>query len=112
MTPRADRSTRDVLVAIVMTSLIAIATVPARELQDLSGGWTPTKETPPGITAAPSPVFGPRFWLRQQGWTLTVVRPVRDTAVVAVHEIDGAEVRSRVPGATCLGDAAVVTAVT
>jgi hypothetical protein len=36
---------------------------------------------------------------------------VRDTAVRAEHVVDGAEVRSRVPGGPCLGDAAVVTRV-
>ena len=85
----------------------------ARDQQppDFSGGWTASKDVPSGVGAAPTPVFGPRFWLEQKAERLSVIRPVRDTAVVAVHPLDGTEVRSRIPGAMCLGDAATITSV-
>lgn len=68
-----------------------------------------TKDAPEGLRIAPSAVFGGRFWLDQKADSLTLTRPVRDTALVVVHKLDGVEVRSRVPGAMCLGDAGTIT---
>ena len=81
----------------------------AQQPPDFSGAWVASKDAPTGIAAAPSPVFGARFWIKQEQQTVTLTRPVRDTAVVSTHVVGGPEVRSRVPGAQCLGDATVIT---
>jgi hypothetical protein len=96
---------------LVLAMILGICAISAdgRQRPVFSGGWTPTTDAPPGLTAAPSPVFGARFWMEHQGDRLTVVRPVRTTAMRAEHAIGGEDARTRVPGATCLGDAAVVT---
>jgi len=78
---------------------------------DFSGGWTATKDAPSGLTAAPSPVFGAKFWLEQKGDQMTVVRPIRDTVVAIPHVLGGGEVRTRVPGPMCLGDNTTITSV-
>lgn len=83
----------------------------ARQRPDFSGGWTATKETPTGVGAAPSAVFGARFWLDQKGDAMTVTRPLRDTALAIVHKTDGSEVRTRIPGPMCIGDAGTITSV-
>src|SRR6187549_840673 len=79
---------------------------------NFTGAWSASKDVPPGIAPAPAPVFGARFWLTHQSNSLVVTRPVRDTASVATHVPDGSESRTRVPGATCMGDTIVTTAVT
>jgi Domain of unknown function (DUF6265) len=76
---------------------------------DFGGAWVATKDAPEGITMAPSAVFGARFWLLPFGASIKVIRPLRDTAVVVEHKLDGAEVVARVPGATCMGDATTYT---
>ncbi len=92
-------------------ALILAASSAARQRPDFSGGWAATRDTPEGVGAAPTAVFGPRFWLDQKGGTLTVIRPVRETSLTVVHPVDGVEVRSRIPGAMCLGDAGTITSV-
>jgi hypothetical protein len=87
--------------------LMAARSVP-QQPADFSGGWMAVKDAPAGL-AAPSPVFGARFWIKQEGQTVTITRPLRDTAVIATHVVGGPDVRSRVPGAQCLGDATVFT---
>lgn len=80
----------------------------AQQPPDLSGTWTATADAPVGLTAAPSPVFGDRFAVRQSGDNLSVVRRVRDTAVVTPYVLDGREVRTRIPGGLCQGDAETI----
>lgn len=100
------------LLAVLSLLALAVSSHPsAQQRPDFSGAWTAVKDAPTGVQAAPTPVFAARLWLRQQGDRLTVIRPVRDTAVVADHPLDGSDVRSRVPGATCLGDPHVITSV-
>ena len=72
---------------------------------DLTGTWVATDATPPSIPRAPAPPLGDRFSVRHSGDTLTVVRSVRNTAVVIPYVLDGREVRVRVPGALCMGEA-------
>jgi hypothetical protein len=102
-----------IAVTIGLAGAIGLGTASGIKPQtpDFTGGWTASKDAPAGIGAAPTPAFGPRFWLEQKGDRLTVIRPVRDTAVVAAHPLDGTEVRSRIPGGMCLGDAATITSV-
>lgn len=71
---------------------------------NLSGTWIATKDAPSGGTAAPSPVFGPRFALRVTADAVTVTRPLRDGFVEGTYAFDGREVRLRLPGRTCEGD--------
>lgn len=78
---------------------------------DFSGGWVAVPDAPAGVTAAPNPVFGARFWVEHQGDRFTVVRPVRDAVVRAEHTLGGPDVRSRLPGSLCIGEGAVVTRV-
>lgn len=87
-----------------------LAAIPggAQQPPDLSGTWTATADAPVGLTAAPSPVFGDRFAVRQSGDNLSVVRRVRDTAVVTPYVLDGREVRTRIPGGLCQGDAETI----
>jgi hypothetical protein len=78
---------------------------------DFSGGWAASKDAPSGLPAAPTPVFGARFWLDQKGDQLTVVRPRGDSALAISHVLGGGEVRTRVTGAMCLGDSTTITSV-
>lgn len=89
---------------------VALSAVPsyAQQRPDLSGTWAATKDAPAGMAAAPSPVFGDRFALRQSGDNLTVIRPARDTTIVIPFVLDGQEVRTRVPGGLCQGDAETI----
>jgi hypothetical protein len=97
---------------VVLAVLALAAASPSTEQHpDLSGGWSASKDTPSSMSPAPSPVFGVRFWIEQKGDQLTVVRPVRETALAIVHPLGGGEVRTRVPGAMCLGDSTTITSV-
>ena len=93
-----------------LVGVLTVAAIPggAQQTPDLSGTWTATTDAPAGLTAAPSPVFGDRFAVRQSGDNLSVVRPVRDTAVVTPYVLDGREVRTRIPGGLCQGDAETI----
>jgi hypothetical protein len=77
----------------------------ARQRPDLSGTWVATKEAAQGVEAAPSPVLGQRFALRQDGTTLTVLRAGRDETIVATFPLSGGETRFRVSTGLCRGDA-------
>jgi len=93
-----------------LAAMLMLAAIPggAQQPPDLSGTWTATTDAPVGLTAAPSPVFGDRFAVRQSGDNLSVVRRVRDTAVVTPYVLDGREVRTRIPGGLCQGDAETI----
>jgi len=99
------------LTAWMAAAIVSTVTAGSGRQPDLSGGWMAVRDAPPGIEAAPGAVFGNRFWLEQSGEQFTVIRPVRDSAVVATHIIGGPDVRSRVPGAACFGDSYTITAV-
>ena len=87
----------------------AAGSMAAQQRPDFSGGWVATKDVPPGLPAAPSPVFGARFWIEQKADVLTLVRPIRDLAVTIAHPLGGGEVRTRVTGPMCLGDTTTIT---
>ena len=84
----------------------------AGQAAEFSGAWTATKETPPGLALAPTPVFGARFWIDRQSQAVVLTRPQRDSATVETHALDGKETVVRVPGATCIGDTVVTTTLT
>src|SRR5687767_9780989 len=96
--------------AVMVCSLLATSGR-GQQKADVSGSWIATTEAPGDVPAAPSPVFGARLWLKQDGNSLTVTRPVRDTSVTATYPLDGSEVRTRIPGALCVGDAESVETV-
>jgi hypothetical protein len=100
------------ILTLVSTGVLALAVVPgiAQPRPDLTGTWTATKDAPTGLAAAPSPVFGDRFAVRQGGDNLSVVRPVRDMTVVTPYVLDGREVRTRIPGGLCQGDSETIEA--
>ena len=77
----------------------------AQPKPDFSGTWVATKDAPPAVQLAPSPTFGvERFALKHTGENLTVIRPVRDTAIVGTYTLDGRETQTRIPGGLCLAD--------
>jgi len=103
---------RKSLIATGVLFLWVVVVAGAGQAPNFSGAWNATKDVPPDIAAAPSPIFGARFWITHQADSVVVTRPVRDTASVATHVPDGSEARTRVPGATCMGDSTVTTTVT
>ncbi len=80
----------------------------AQQATDVSGTWVATTETVAGFSVAPSPVFGPRFALRQRGDDLTVVRLIRDAPFAMPFVLDGRETRFRVPGGLCQADSETI----
>lgn len=81
----------------------------ARQRPDLSGTWTADRAAAPAsLPAAPTPVFGAQFEVRQKGDDLTIVRPVRDMVVTARYTIGGTDARNTVPGPLCHGDAQTI----
>lgn len=102
---------KTLMTAVVLGSWVFVA-AGAGQSPNFTGAWNATKDVPPGAAAAPSPVFGARFWIAHQPNSVVVTRPVRDTVSVATHAADGSESRTRVPGAPCMGDTIVTTAVT
>ena len=103
---------RAIAIGIAMMVLGAATSPAARQPHpDLSGSWVASKSVPGDLPAASSPVFGARLWLRQTGDRLTVIRLVRETTVTATFPMDGTEVRTRIPGGICRGDAESIEAV-
>ena len=99
------RTARVVFLAVVAS----VGAAPSLEqAADFSGTWVATDATPPSVPRAPTPPLGDRFAVRHSGDTLTMVRPVRSTTVAVPYMLDGREVRVRVPGALCMGDAHTV----
>ena len=84
--------------------MLTAVSVAAQKRPDLSGTWTATKDAPASVGAAPSPVLGQQFAVRQDGQTVTLTRRLRDTTVTASYPFDGSPVRSRVPGSLCMAD--------
>ena len=76
----------------------------AHQQPSLSGTWVATTETPQGVAAAPSPVFGARFAIGEDAGSVTLTRVGRDGAFRVTLPLDGTEVRWRVPGRLCEGD--------
>ncbi|HJR59993.1 MAG TPA: DUF6265 family protein [Vicinamibacterales bacterium] len=91
--------------AVCSTSVVCVlASLAAQERPDLSGIWIATTEAPQGVPAAPSPVFGTRFGIKQDAAEVTVTRVGRDGAFPLTLPLDGTELRWRVPGRLCQGD--------
>ena len=93
------------IVSIAAIVVAALAAGGAQEKPDLSGIWVAVKDAPANLPLAPSAILGARFQIRQQGNSLTMVRPRGAFSIEATYEIGGPEVRMRSPGTGCLGDA-------
>ena len=98
------------VIHVLLLCLLAALPAGGQERPDFSGGWAAATEAPPDLAAAPSPVFGQRFWLRQTGDTVIAVRTIRDKTIAATFPLNGQEVRTRIPGGLCQGDAESIEA--
>jgi hypothetical protein len=90
---------------VAAVGLLGAGIASAQQRPNLSGTWKAAADAPPGVAAAPSPVYGPRFEIRQAADTITLIRPQREASVAAVLPLDGREARVRVTGALCQADA-------
>lgn len=98
----------DVVLSALLGSASLIGTAAAQPPPDFSGTWTAIKDAPRDVPSAPSAVLGPQFALRHAGQSLTISRQVRDQTIVSAYSLDGAPVRTRIPGRLCMGDTASV----
>ena len=98
--------------AVMAVTAVTWSGVSAQQAPDFSGAWIATKDAPTGVPAGPTAVFGPRFWIAQQASSITVTRPLRDTASVVTNKLDGTPSDTRLAGATCIGDPTITTSVT
>lgn len=103
---------RRVLFGLVVAVSLVAGSVVAQQPPNFSGAWAAVKDAPAGVPAAPTPVFGAKFWIAQDAKSVVVTRPLRDTAVATTHTTDGKESDNYLPGATCMGDPVITTAVT
>jgi hypothetical protein len=94
------------LKSAIVSALALCFLVPAaaQERPDLSGTWAASTDAPQGVDAAPSPVFGARFAIKQDAAAVTLTRVGRDGPFPLTLALDGTELRWRVPGALCQGD--------
>ena len=97
-----------VCVAAVFVTVLSARQQPA----DFSGTWVASDGTPPTVPRAPAPALGERFAIRHGGDGFTMLRPVRGTTVLTPFTLDGKEVRVRVPGGLCLGEAQTLESAT
>jgi hypothetical protein len=101
--------------SIAIAALLLVTTLVPAEAQprpDLSGVWTATNDTPPGLEAAASPILGTRFSLLHDADGITLVRLVGEVPVMAMMPLDGREVRIRIPGRACEADATSIESAT
>ena len=101
--------------ALIGAGLVALCVAGSSARQkpvDFSGTWVATDNAPTSVPRAPSPPLGERFAIRHSGETVTLVRPIRGTTVLTPFSLDGKEVRMRVPGGLCLGEAQTVETAT
>jgi len=102
--------TRIARLALTLGALAAASGLSGQQA-DLTGTWVAVKDAPATAAVAPSAILGAKVALRQTATTLTVARTLRDSSVEATFEIGGPDVRVRVPGALCMGDAYFIEAV-
>ena len=86
--------------SIIVVCLLAPSA--AQGPPNLSGTWAASTDTPQGVEAAPSPVFGARFGIKQDASAVTLTRIGRDGAFPLTMALDGTEPLARagsvVPG--------------
>jgi hypothetical protein len=93
---------------LAIGSILAVSILTSSAAQappDLSGTWAASTDAPQGVEAAPSPVFGARFTIKQDATSITLTRLTRDGSWPLTMPLDGSEVKWRVPGALCQADA-------
>lgn len=86
--------------------LFALPLFDTPQRPDLSGTWVATKDTPGDIAAAPSPIFGARFAIKQDATHATILRIGRDGPLGVALPLDGTEVTWRAAAGPCIGDSA------
>ena len=89
-------------------AVTASSIVTGQQKPDFSGTWVATKDAGPSVPAAPTPIFGERFGVKQTGQKFELIRPVRTgrpEPFVTTHNLDGAETKILLPARTCLGQA-------
>lgn len=92
-----------VVAPILVASLLTPSA--AQGPPNLTGTWVASTDAPQGVEAAPSPVFGARFAIKQDAKEVTLTRLGRDGAWPLTMPLDGTETRSRVVGGQCQADA-------
>lgn len=112
---KADGGLRDKVTRMKARALVAafvavgLTVMPsAQERPNLSGTWSAATDAPQGLAAAPSPVLGTRFALRQDGETLIMTRPVRDESIAVTFKLDGSRTSFKLPGRMCEGDSELI----
>ena len=96
--------------ALLVISACAIGFPSAVRAQSpgMTGTWVATRETPAAVGVAPSAVFGERFGITVSATDVAIARLLRGASLVTVLPISGAEVRSIIPGRSCMGDGAII----
>lgn len=93
------------IVASALALLLAsLAAAPLAQQPDFNGTWIATTDAARDVPAAPSPVFGARFAIKQEAGNITLTRTGRDGIFAVTLPLGGADVRWRVPGRVCEGD--------
>jgi len=102
----SDYSARMFRIALGSSLVACLLAAPAAQAPpNLTGTWVASTDAPQGVEAAPSPVFGARFAIKQDAKEVTLTRLGRDGAWPLTLPLDGTESRWRVPGALCQADA-------
>src|SRR5262245_49198866 len=95
-------------ITLVFGSLSALVFSGSSQRPDVTATWVASTDAPAGLTAAPSPVLGPRFALRVEGDSITLTRPTRDDVLAVTYKLDGSPSTYRIPGRLCEGEAQVI----
>jgi len=97
---------------LALVSVCASVLCAGQPSADFTGTWVASDATPPAVQRAPAPALGDRFAIRHKGDVFTTVRLVRGATVLTPFTLDGKEVRVRVPGGLCLGEAQTLESAT
>ena len=77
----------------------------------MSGTWVATRDAPTSVAVAPSAVFGERFGITIGASEISIARLLRGASLITALPISGAEVRTALPGRSCMGDGAIISSV-
>ena len=106
---------RSTVVALFLCGGVATAVVPpfraatafAQTKADFSGEWAFATDLQPSGTR-PAGGYGPQITIWHEGDVFAVTLAYPSGKVPVPYKLDGAEMRSRVPGGLCLGDSTAV----
>ena len=101
-------------VGLLISAAATGASAPRAEAQQpaLTGTWVATRDTPATVAVAPSAVFGERFGITLSANELSLARLLRGASLITVLPLNGTEVRTAIPGRSCMGDGAIVASLT